>query len=85
MCHDGVLAAADFRAFGLNRAAVHRMVAAGELIGVARGVHRLAAHPLTARTRLRTTVLRVGMQPVLSGSARHGGGDSWIGIRRSSH
>ncbi|OPX07685.1 type IV toxin-antitoxin system AbiEi family antitoxin domain-containing protein [Gordonia sp. i37] len=67
MRHDGVLTAADFRAFGLNRAAVHRMVAAGELIGVARGVHRLAAHPLTARTRLRTTVLRVGMQPVLSG------------------
>ncbi|WP_052316393.1 type IV toxin-antitoxin system AbiEi family antitoxin domain-containing protein [Gordonia polyisoprenivorans] len=67
MRHDGVLTAADFRAFGLSRAAVHRMVAAGELIGVTRGVHRLAAHPLTARTRLRTTVLCVGMQPILSG------------------
>ena len=85
MCHDGVLTAADFRAFGLNRAAVHRMVAAGELIGVARGVHRLVAHPLTARTQMRATVLRVVCSPSYRGSARHGGGDSWIGIRRSSH
>ncbi|UZF57542.1 DUF559 domain-containing protein [Gordonia polyisoprenivorans] len=67
--HDGVLTAADFRAFGLNRAAVHRLVSAGDLIGVARGAHRLAAHPLTDRTRMRIAALRAHERAVLSGAA----------------
>lgn len=67
--HDGVLVADDFRSRGINRAAVHRLVRTGDLIPVGRGVHRVSAHPLTMRTRVRMTAHRAGGQAVVCGHA----------------
>ena len=66
---DGVITAADARSLGVDRATIRRLVVSGELITVGRGVHRMSAHPLTGRTRVRMTTLRVGRRAVLSGAA----------------
>ncbi|MGW5524969.1 DUF559 domain-containing protein [Gordonia sp. NPDC003950] len=67
--HDGVLTARDFRKDGLDRAAVHRLVRTGDLIVVARGVHRVSTYPMTMRTRIRMTTHRAGVRAIVSGHA----------------
>lgn len=66
---DGVVTAADARMHGINRSAVHRRVQAGEWIPVHPRIYRLADHPETDRTRIRTATLAVGVHGVLSGLA----------------
>ncbi|GAA1479986.1 type IV toxin-antitoxin system AbiEi family antitoxin domain-containing protein [Gordonia sinesedis] len=67
--HDGVVAATDARKLGLERQAIHRLVRAGTLLSVARGLYRSADHPMTTRTRMRLATLSVGARAVLSGHA----------------
>ena len=66
---DGVFTAADAREHGINRSAVHRRVRAGEWVSVHPRVYRLADHPETDSTRIRTATLAVGTHGVLSGLA----------------
>lgn len=67
--HDGILVTADFRVRGLDRHAVHRLVRAGDLIPVGRGVHRVSTHPLTMRARVRLSAHRAGRAAIVSGHA----------------
>lgn len=66
---DGVVTAADARAHGIDRSTVHRRLQAGEWISVHRSIYRLADHPETDRSRIRTATLAVGVHAVLSGLA----------------